>query len=56
MRMYGGADTKGLVATGNWRDPRSASRYEHVVSRAPNGTASRSLPALGTSGEKPVND
>lgn len=34
MRMYGGADTKGLVATGNWRDERSAARYAHVVPRA----------------------
>ena len=23
----------GLVATGNWRDPRSAARYAHVVAR-----------------------
>ena len=28
-----GGDTKGLLATGNWRDPRSAARYEHVVAR-----------------------
>lgn len=31
MRRYGGADTKGLVATGNWRDERSASRYAHAA-------------------------
>jgi integrase len=31
MRRYGGADTKGLVATGNWRDERSASRYAHAI-------------------------
>jgi integrase len=30
MRRYGGADVQGLVATGNWRDPRSAARYQHV--------------------------
>ncbi len=30
MRRYGGADVQGLVATGNWRDPRSAARYAHV--------------------------
>lgn len=31
MRQYGGADLQGLVATGQWRDPRSAARYAHVV-------------------------
>jgi integrase len=29
MRRYGGLDEIGLVATGNWRDPRSARRYAH---------------------------
>lgn len=33
MRFYGGLDIKGLVATGNWRDERSASRYVHAVAR-----------------------
>ena len=33
MRAYGGADVLGLVATGNWSDPRSAARYTHVVPR-----------------------
>jgi integrase len=33
MRRYGGADIQGLVATGNWRDPKSAARYAHVVAR-----------------------
>jgi len=33
MRQYGGADVEGLVATGNWRDARSARRYAHVVAR-----------------------
>jgi integrase len=33
MRRYAGADVQGLVATGNWRDPRSAQRYSHVVPR-----------------------
>lgn len=28
-----GADVQGLVATGNWRDPKSAARYAHVVPR-----------------------
>jgi integrase len=31
MRRYGGLDTKGLVATGAWKDRKSADRYEHVV-------------------------
>jgi integrase len=31
MRRYGGLDTKGLVATGRWKDRKSADRYEHVV-------------------------
>lgn len=33
MRRYGGADLQGLAATKNWRDPKSAARYAHVVSR-----------------------
>jgi integrase len=33
MRRYSGADVQGLVATGNWRDTRSASRYAHAVAR-----------------------
>jgi integrase len=28
-----GTDVKGLVATGNWRDERSAARYAHAVAR-----------------------
>lgn len=32
MRKFGGADLQGLVATGRWRDARSAARYAHVVS------------------------
>jgi integrase len=32
MRRFGGADLQGLVATGRWRDARSAARYAHVVS------------------------
>jgi len=31
MRRFGGLDTKGLVATGAWKDRKSADRYEHVV-------------------------
>jgi integrase len=33
MRRYAGVDVQGLVATGNWRDVRSASRYSHVTPR-----------------------
>lgn len=33
MRRYGGADVQGLAETKNWRDPRSAARYSHVVAR-----------------------
>jgi integrase len=28
-----GTDVQGLVATGNWRNARSAARYAHVVAR-----------------------
>lgn len=31
MRRYAKLDTKGLVATGTWKDEKSASRYQHVV-------------------------
>jgi integrase len=31
MRRFGGLDDKGLVATGRWRDIKSAARYSHVV-------------------------
>lgn len=31
MRRYAKLDTRGLVATGAWKDAVSASRYEHVV-------------------------
>jgi integrase len=55
MRMYGGADTKGLVATGNWRDERSASRYSHVVPRAEWDRVDN-LPSVGTTRGKVVNE
>lgn len=32
MRRFGGADLQALVATGRWRDERSAKRYTHVAS------------------------
>jgi integrase len=31
MRREAGLDTRGLIATGAWRDRKSADRYEHVV-------------------------
>lgn len=31
MRRYGSLDTVGLVATGAWRDEKSAARYQHVI-------------------------
>jgi integrase len=31
MRRYAGLDTKGLMATGRWRDRKSVDVYEHVV-------------------------
>jgi integrase len=31
FRLYGDGDVQGLVATRNWRDPRSAARYSHAV-------------------------
>jgi integrase len=31
MRRYAGLDTRGLVATGAWRDSQAAERYQHAV-------------------------
>lgn len=31
MRRYGKLDTRGLVGTGAWRDPKAAARYQHTV-------------------------
>ena len=50
MRRYGGADLQALVATGNWRDLRSASRYAHAVARD-EWKRVESLPALSTRGK-----
>lgn len=33
MRVYAGVDQIGLLATNNWRDPRSPARYAHAVAR-----------------------
>jgi len=46
MRKYGGLDEIGLVATGNWRDPRSARRYAHAVPRD-EWSKTELLPAIG---------
>jgi integrase len=52
MRRYGGADLQGLAATKNWRDPKSAARYAHVVSRDEWDRVDN-LPTMGQDGEKP---
>lgn len=53
MRRFGGADLQGLVATGRWRDPRSAARYAHVVSHEEWDRVDM-LPTIGKSVELPV--
>lgn len=53
LRRYGGADLQGLVATGNWRDPRSAARYAHVHADEEWGRVER-LPGLKVAGGKDV--
>ncbi len=55
MRRYGGADVQGLAETKNWRDPRSAARYAHVVAREEWDRVD-SLPSLGNSRGKAAND
>ena len=47
MRRYGELDTKGLVATRNWRDERSASRYAHAVTSEEWDRVER-LPSVGS--------
>lgn len=53
MRRFGGADLQGLVATGRWRDPRSAARYAHVVSHEEWSRVDL-LPSRGIDGGTPV--
>lgn len=48
MRRYGRVDVKGLVATNNWRDERSASRYAHAVPREEWDRVEQ-LPSMGKS-------
>ena len=54
MRRFGGADLQGLVATGRWRDPRSAARYAHVVAHE-DWDRANVLPLVGKSVELPVS-
>jgi integrase len=53
MRRFGGADLQGLVATGRWRDPRSAARYAHVVSHEEWARVDL-LPSRGIDGGSPL--
>jgi integrase len=46
-----GTDVKGLVATGNWRSERSASRYAHAVARDEWERVEK-LPSMGIRGGK----
>jgi integrase len=55
MRRYAGTDIKGLVATGNWRDEGSASRYSHVVPRD-EWNRVEALPGMGNGRGKAVNE
>jgi integrase len=55
MRRYGGADVQGLAATKNWRDPRSAARYAHVVSREEWDLVDN-LPSVGSTRGKAANE
>jgi hypothetical protein len=55
MRRYGGADVQGLAETKNWRDPRSAARYAHVVAREEWDRVD-SPPALGNTRGKAVSE
>ncbi|HTG06912.1 MAG TPA: hypothetical protein VK635_23050 [Bradyrhizobium sp.] len=55
MRRYGGTDVQGLASTGNWRDPRSAARYAHVVARE-EWERVDNLPDMGTGRGKAANE
>jgi integrase len=50
MRRFGGADIQGLVATGRWRDARSAARYTHTAAHEEWDRTDR-LPSMGESVE-----
>ena len=49
MRRYGGLDTKGLLATNNWRDELSASRYQQRAVTSEEWQRVELLPAVGKS-------
>jgi integrase len=53
MRRFGGADLQGLVATGRWRDERSAKRYTHTAAHEEWDRVD-SLPSVGKSVETPL--
>jgi hypothetical protein len=53
MRRFGGADIQGLVATGRWRDPRSAARYTHTAAHE-EWDRTDLLPSMGKSVESPL--
>lgn len=53
MRRFGGADVLGLVATGRWRDPRSAARYTHTAAHE-EWNRTDLLPSIGKSVETAV--
>jgi integrase len=53
MRRFGGADLQGLVATGRWRDARSAARYTHTAAHQEWDRADL-LPSIGKSVETTI--
>jgi hypothetical protein len=53
MRRFGGADLQALVATGRWRDERSAKRYAHTAAHEEWDRVD-SLPSIGKSVESAV--
>jgi integrase len=53
MRRFGGADIQGLVATGRWRDARSAARYTHTAAHEEWDRADL-LPSIGKTVETPL--
>ena len=55
MRRYGGADVQGLAETKNWRDPKSAARYSHVVAREEWDRVDN-LPSMGNIRGKAANE
>lgn len=53
MQRYGGLDTFGLVRTGRWKDPESASRYNHTrATEEARRSDQLPVPGWGKSGEQ----